>query len=556
MPTRFVVRRWIALPLVLLGMLLPTTSAQAAIGLANPVAAPTSTQAGAHSNFNVSFDSTGTDDVRNLTTELPPGLVGNPQAAGFCVPSQFNVDMCPPNSRIGRASSNVTATVPPGIDVPLTASGDVYNMIPQGSDPATLGVILRSEALPPQIVAAEPVKLIGHASARTSDFGLNTTILDIPRTAHVTMLGLIPEELQIHIDTTALTLFGSEPGFPQFMTNPTSCGTKTTRIIATSYEGNTETAQPTFNSTNCENQVYDPSLGMTIDMSKNADTILNPDVTTEVTQGLDQANSRRVEAILPATVQANNAALNNQCPASSFPLDPSQPNGCPASTQVGTAVAKTPLLSQPLEGPVYLIQNPGLLPKVGLDLKGPLPARIIGNATPTADFRLDNVFGDVPPGLPDVPLTQFRLTFGGGKGGLIVATDAICDGPSQYNAVFDSFGGQHKTQASNAKVIGCAFKKRLEKNRCNHKKLTDVGTKHRDTIRGTKKRDVINGLGGKDKIVGLKGNDLLCGGKGKDKISGGPGKDKLLGGAGKDLLVGGGGKDKLAGGPGKDRQRQ
>jgi len=552
---RFVVRRWIALPLVLLGALLPAASAQAAFSLGSASAAPTNPQAGAHSNFILSYATNGDEDIKNLVTALPPGLVGNPQSAGFCAPTQFSVDMCPPNSKIGGASSNVTATLPLGLGtVPLSVSGDVFNMIPQGSDPATLGIILRSTTLPSEIVNAESVKLIGHASARSNDFGLNTTILDIPRTAHVTLaLGLVPADLDIHIDTTALTLFGSGP---QFMTNPTSCGTKTTMLTATSYDGTTATASPTFNSTGCENQKFSPNLDMTIDMSKGGEYIENPDLTTEITQGIDEANQKRVEAILPSTVQANNATLNHQCPAASFPLDPSIPQGCSPSTQVGTAVARTPLLSQPLQGPVYLIQNPGLLPKVGLDLKGPLPARILGNATPTADLRLDNVFGDNPPGLPDVPLTQFKLTFGGGKGGLIVATDAICPGPSQYNAVFDSFGGQHKTQASKAKVIGCGLKKRLEKNRCNKKKLTDVGTKHRDTIRGTKKRDVINGLGGKDKIVGLKGNDLLCGGKGKDKIAGGPGKDKMFGGAGKDLLVGGAGKDKLAGGPGKDRQRQ
>jgi RTX toxins and related Ca2+-binding proteins len=545
---------------VLLGTLVPAASAQASFSLGSTVAAPTNTQAGGHYNFNLSYATNGDEDIRNLVTDLPPGLVGNPQAAGFCSPVALNHTpsaTCPANSVIGSASSNVTATLPGlGGNVPLSVAGNVYNMIPQGNDPATLGIRLESNTLPPEIVSASPVILIGHASARSSDFGLSTTILDIPRTADVLLLGLIPQTLQIHIDTTSLTLFGNQPGAAQFMTNPTSCGTKTTVIKATSWDGNPATASPTWNSTGCQNEAYHPNLGVTIDMSKDAAHILNPDLTTDVTQGINEANSKRVEAILPSTVQANNEALNHQCTASSFPLDPNVPQSCPANTQVGTAVARTPLLSQPLQGPVYLIQNAGLLPKVGLDLKGPLPARIIGNATPTADLRLDNVFGDVPPGLPDVPLSSFRLTFGGGPGGLIVATDKVCSGPSQYNAVFDSFGGQHVTQQSNAKVIGCGFAKRLSKNRCDHKKLTDVGTKHRDTIRGTKKRDVINGLGGKDKIIGLKGNDLLCGGKGKDKILGGPGKDALFGGPGKDRLNGGPGKDKLAGGPGKDKQKQ
>ncbi len=141
--------------------------------------------------------------------------------------------------------------------------------------------------------------------------------------------------------------------------------------------------------------------------------------------------------------------------------------------------------------------------------------------------------------------------------GLIQATKKLCGGgPSVYNAVFDSFGGQHVTQQSNATVKGCGFASRLNHHRCVHKKLTDVGTKHRDLIRGTRKRDVINGLGGNDKIIGLKGNDVLCGGAGKDKIAGGKGKDKLFGGKGKDLLIGGKGKDGLAGGKGKDRVKQ
>jgi RTX calcium-binding nonapeptide repeat (4 copies) len=547
-----------ALPVVLLAMLLPAGSAQGALGLANGVAAPASTQAGAHSNFTVSFNITGPDHIRNLLTELPPGLVGNPQAGGpngFCSPIALNAGTCPGGSVIGNAESTVTVeALPPPFPsiLQLPASGNVYNMIPQGNDPATLGV--RLTALPENpLLNADPVILIGHASARSSDFGLNTLILDIPQSAGLSLLGIPLPSNQVHIDSTTLVLRGSNP---QFMTNPTSCGVKTTRITATSYEGDTQTIAPTFTSTGCENQAFNPNLGVTIDLSGDAAHIDNPDLTTEITQGVDQANQKRVEAILPSSVQANNATLNNQCPQGSFSTDPAVPQTCPANTQVGTAVARTPLLSQPLQGNVYLIQNPGLLPKVGLDLKGPLPARIIGNATPTAEFRLDNVFGDVPPGLPDVPLTSFRLTFGGGKGGLIVATERVCQGQNQFDAVFDSWGGQHKTQQGQAKVIGCEFKRRLERNRCNRKKLTDVGSNRRETIRGTKGRDVINALGGNDRLVGLKGNDLLCGGKGKDRIAGGAGKDQLFGGKGKDLLVGGNGRDKLAGGPGTDRQKQ
>ena len=556
MPAKIAARRWIALPFVLVGLLFFAAPASAAFSLSGLVAAPDNTQAGAHPNFHVHVGITGNEDIDSVTTELPPGLVGNPLAPGlaYCTEAALNANNCLPASQVGTTASNVTISNGPFSAPPQDVNGKVFNVIPRAGEPGRLGIVLQAE-LAPGVPLADPIVLQGAITTRP-DFGLNTTIGGIPNSVVLKaplLGGLIPAGVtaNTHINSFDFTLSS------KFMQNPTSCALATTGFDATSKSG-TQAPHGTasFTPTNCAGEAYNPHLGVTIDMSKDAAHILNPDLTTEITQGLNEANSKRVEAILPNTVQANNEALNHQCPPSSFPLDPSLPQTCPANTQVGTAVAKTPLLAQPLVGNVYLIQNVGLLPKVGLDLKGQLPARIIGNATPTADLRLDNVFGDTPPGLPDVPLSDFKLTFGGGPGGLIVATEGVCKGPSQYNAVFDSFGGQHLTQASNAKVIGCGFAKRLSKNRCDHKKLTDVGTKHADTIRGTKKRDVINGLRGNDKIVGLKGNDLLCGGKGKDKISGGPGKDHLFGGSGKDRLIGGGGRDKLAGGPGKDKQKQ
>src|SRR4051794_28776038 len=184
MKARNATRSWIALPLALLGMLVPVASAQAAFSIGSASAAPTNTQAGAHSDFNLSYATNGDEDIRNLVTALPAGLVGNPQSAAFCTPPQLNakpVATCPAGWVIGTASSNVTATLPAlGGDVPLSVAGNVYNMFPQGSDPATLGIRLESNTLPSQIVSADPVILIGHASARTNDFGLNTTILEIP----------------------------------------------------------------------------------------------------------------------------------------------------------------------------------------------------------------------------------------------------------------------------------------------------------------------------------------------------------------------------------------
>ena len=89
--------------------------------------------------------------------------------------------------------------------------------------------------------------------------------------------------------------------------------------------------------------------------------------------------------------------------------------------------------------------------------------------------------------------------------------------------------------------------------RCAGRRVTIVGTGHRDTLRGTRRADVILALGGNDRIRAGRGNDLVCGGAGNDSITGQSGRDRLLGGAGNDRLSGGAGKDSLLGGTGNDR---
>ena len=72
MPARIATTRsWIALPVVLSALLLPAASAHAALDLDNPVAEPTNKQAGAHSDFTLSFEISGASHIKDLVTELP-----------------------------------------------------------------------------------------------------------------------------------------------------------------------------------------------------------------------------------------------------------------------------------------------------------------------------------------------------------------------------------------------------------------------------------------------------------------------------------------------------
>jgi hypothetical protein len=76
-------------------------------GLASLSTSSSSTQAGAHADVSTTFmlnsDSLGNpiDQLKDLRAELPPGLVGNPQAAPKCTHVEFEQFNCPVDSQVG-----------------------------------------------------------------------------------------------------------------------------------------------------------------------------------------------------------------------------------------------------------------------------------------------------------------------------------------------------------------------------------------------------------------------------------------------------------------------
>ena len=102
---------------------------------------------------------------------------------------------------------------------------------PTGSDP--LPVFQK-------IIQVSDVKL------RQSDYGLNTVLSDIPKTAHA-----LGQALSVPTDINSLDIsLDGTVGGKGFMRNPTSCGTKTTSFSADSYADPSQkvTGQATYTS--------------------------------------------------------------------------------------------------------------------------------------------------------------------------------------------------------------------------------------------------------------------------------------------------------------------
>lgn len=412
-------------------------------GLQDLSAAPADDAAGAHSDLSIHIGITDPEEqIKDLTIHLPPGLVGDPTGPLQCTQAQFGADDCPAGSQVGTTSSAVDVILLNLVPVPLTVNGSVYNLVPQTGEPARFGIVLRpplSDPLPvlPKIFLQSPARL------RPGDFGLDSVLEDLPNAA---------ANLQTHIKSFDLTLFGEANGQP-FLRNPTSCGTHTVGFDATAYTEETASGEVTFDTVDCEQLPFAPTLSASIGSPGHTDPADLPPLTTVIGQAEGEAGMRRADVFLPANVGASiDALLHDVCPTPSFDA-----GTCPVNTIVGSAEADSPLLAPPpgggapLTGDVIIVEHaPDAdppLPRLGLDLRGPLHVPLLGN------FLLTPV-GNSFQGLPDIPLTRFRLDFDADH--LLQTGRDLCEEPQPtFGIEFTGYNGAVVEGSVPAEVDGC-----------------------------------------------------------------------------------------------------
>ncbi len=399
--------RAIAFAVAIAAFLIAAPTANAAFGLSAVSAKPANNAAGANSNFTVSFDVTDPGaQLKKLVVHLPPGLIGNPLATPTCTEKRLNADNCPAASDVGDISNTVNVL---GIPLPVTASGNIYNVVPRKGEPARFGFVLTTagNVLPP-IILQSP------ASLRQSDFGLDTTLDGIPNSVNGISIDIT------HVQFTLQGKVGSKPK-KGFLRNPTSCGSHQVGFDAVAHDGQTATAATSFSTVNCAALPFAPKFSAKI--RQLTTDLANPvELTTSISQTIAEAGLEKAVVTLPKDIIGNGPALAIQCPAADFSA-----GNCAADTVVGNATAASPLQSEPLTGKVYLVAptGPAQLPDLGVDLKGGLALKVKGSISATSELQIFVTFD----GLPDIPLSDFSLTFAGGEGGLNVAGRDPCKPP-------------------------------------------------------------------------------------------------------------------------------
>jgi hypothetical protein len=434
-------------------------AADAAFAITSLSAQPANNNAGANSDFTIGFDvQEPSAQMRNLVIHLPPGLIGNPLATPTCTESKLKADNCSAASDVGDISNTVNVQ---SIALPVTASGNIYNVVPRQGEPARFGFVLTTpgNVLPP-IVLQSP------ASLRQSDFGLDTTLKNLPRTISVANI-----PLSIDIAGVDLTLEGKVGSPPQgFLRNPTSCGAHSVAIDATAYNNAAAAAATSFSTDNCAAQPFSPEFSARIHQ-RSSDPLDPVEMSTTISQTIDEAGLKKAVVTLPEEVIGNGPALANRCSIPDFDA-----GNCAEGTVVGNATAASPLQAQPLTGSVYLVDPSTLspFPELGVDLRGGLALKVKGSLSLTPDLQIFVTFDN----LPDIPLSEFTLTFADGPDGLNLLSQSACEPPPLvFNAEFLGQSGQTlNTNASPETTCGVGSRKpqatiRLGKLRSGHPRL-------------------------------------------------------------------------------------
>jgi hypothetical protein len=404
-------RRFAAIAGLGLALALPG-SAFAKVELTQFSVEPTSRAAGGHPNVTITqalgYDSAA-DDVKDAFVRLPPGMLGNPQAAAVCTPQQFAADACPDASVVGSVVVNANLALLPDLLPTLPAppvNGVVYNLPPAGSEPARLGLVLAAIGGLSKIFLQAPVEL----RPGPDGYALESTFADQPRES---------AGLNIQIQRIALTFNGAASRGP-FMRMPTTCAPLRAVSRVNSHDAPGASSERSFEltATNCDALPFSPTASGSVGAAGMTHKRDNPPVTTTLRFDPEHAALKSAEVTLPIAIAPNLRGLRRACSR-----EQANASACPDSSRVGTAIIDSPLQAQPVRGPIYIAFNtPAVLPGLLVMLPPPVGVRLDGasDATPTG---LKNVFASNP----DLPVRSFTLALDSGEDGLFELTQNLCD---------------------------------------------------------------------------------------------------------------------------------
>jgi hypothetical protein len=400
-------------------------------GVANP-------KAGSSSPFTLTLSRPdGQQDISGLTVSLPPGVLGNVGSVPLCAEAQVAAGTCGAASQVGSTAALAGAGPSPlSVPQPGKSPTAAYLAGPYKGAPYSLSIVVPAQAGPFDLGV-----VVVRAALYIDTLDAHVTVKTDPLP---TMLKGVPLDIQRIVQSI---------GRPGFMVSPTNCDPMAVSADVQSTAGATARVASRFQVGECGSLPLAPKLAMTLSGKGQTTDGKHPAVSATLTQTDGQANLKKVRVALPLSLalDPDNAESDGLC---SF-VEGSKPEPkCPASSVVGNAVAVTPVLHEPLTGPVYFVKNERKDPKSGRSIKT-LPKIVIPlvgengvklTLTGTSDV-VDDQLVTTFDNIPDAPVSSFKLNINGGKKGILVISGEKADICKSTQIADQQIDGQNGKQA-------------------------------------------------------------------------------------------------------------
>ncbi|MGD9735721.1 MAG: hypothetical protein AB7V58_08960 [Solirubrobacterales bacterium] len=379
--------------------------------------APNSNRAGAFSPLSVEITrGDGQQELKGVDLTLAPGLTGKLAGLVYCQAPELATaagrggaeeaasSSCPAKSRVGSVA--IEAGTGPS---PLKIAGQAFLSGPYRGAPLSLAVITPATAGPFDLgtVVVRVALFVDPVSAQ-----IHAVSDPIPDVYGGTQLSV--RAIRLDLDRDEFTL------------NPTSCESLSSNGDLRGGGGkpadagywSSHAVSSRFQTSGCEDLKFRPKLttkliGNRKKMRRNG----HPKFRAVLAARPGDANIARAALTLPHAEFLDQGHIGTVCTRVQLAAQK-----CPKRAIYGRAEAQTPLLDEPLRGPVYLVSSDNLLPDLLADLRGQVDIQLHGVIS-TKKARTKTVFFPVP----DVPVRKFVLTMSGGKRGLLVNSRNLCD---------------------------------------------------------------------------------------------------------------------------------
>jgi hypothetical protein len=302
-------------------------------------------------------------DPKDITVEMPTGVIGNPNAVPRCSATDFANLVCPPEAQVGTVIPGIESSRPDdGTNILGTAA--VYNLLPHPGQAGLLGFNV------PFLKA--PIFLV--INARTeSDYGLEVSTTDIAHPLPLAYVDLtlwgVPASPTNDINRQPPgwepSTQGQNPPTPTnaplrpFLNNPTTCDNQSlaASVTVTSYDKGVTHADTSFPPTTGCAKRLGLKLSWSQPTSTDTDTASGLDVDLKVPQPISPSvpspsQIRATTVTLPEGFSINPNAADGKlaCSDADSKIGTREPAQCPETSKVGTVSVDSSALPGPIPG--------------------------------------------------------------------------------------------------------------------------------------------------------------------------------------------------------------